>query len=343
VVPDPTGPVFNFYASHTTYTTAEQFLADRIILATDKIALISPAFDVVFTPTVPGSWVYAEGSRWPQDDNIASANFGVAFQYLFVQVVTDYHGVLDIRVEDEDGSGNPTDGDPQFGGLQGQYFQFHGMADEVFSLVSSPALQMNSLFKYLASGTCDYNNTVCWTHPGTYLGQMGIQFGSNKILLQPSSHSAGMKVFLNDHELHTSLNTRRLSGSNTSALLQFENKDTFGLYTDLFVIRIVNSDYFFNLDFALKDQTILNAGSKPLQITGEICELESNMNKLATDHKSVIAKKLKDQYPAYPLHGLIGQTWRNAIYCGRYYEGSVDDYVVDSLFGNEHTFNYYHQ
>jgi hypothetical protein len=234
-------------------------------------------------------------------------------------------------------------GDPQFNGLQGQSYQFHGMADEVFSLVSSPELQMNSLFKFISSGSCTYNNTVCWSHPGTYLGQIGIQFGNEKILLQSGSHSDGMQVFLNDKPMTPSKHVHRIrSANNSTGIAQFEETGIFELYTDLMYIRIVNSDYFFNLDFGLKDRQVLTAGAKVLAINGEVCEREATMPKSQlTTSKALITKKLKETYPSFPLHGLVGQTWRNAVYCGRYYEGTVDDYVTGGLFANEHTFNFF--
>ena len=43
-------------------------------------------------------------------------------------------------------------GDPQFSGFQGQSFQFHGLADEHFNLISTPSLQLNAHFVYLSSG-----------------------------------------------------------------------------------------------------------------------------------------------------------------------------------------------
>jgi len=346
VKPPTSGPTFNFFGSHTAY--GANWNLNRVVLASASYGIISPAFDNPFT-TPTAEWAYASGSRWPSDirttvNSLPNPNEGNAFNFLFAEVTANFHGVIDFRVENEPTPDNPTDGDPQFSGLQGQYFQFHGMADEVFSLVSSPDLQMNSLFKFISSGSCEYNNTVCWTHPGTYLGEIGIQFGSNKILLKSGSHSAGMKVFINDREIHASQETRRLRNKNATALISYEKKDTFNVYTDLMVIRIVNSDYFFNLDFGLKDQSILIAGSPALQINGEICERESRVHKseLATTG-SQIKKQLASTYPSVPLHGLIGQTWRNAIYCGRYFEGSVDDYVTGGLFSNEHTFNFFNQ
>jgi hypothetical protein len=232
-------------------------------------------------------------------------------------------------------------GDPQFVGLQGQDFQFHGMADEVFSLVSSPELQMNSLFKFISSGKCDYNDTMCWSHPGTYLGQIGLQFGSDKVLLQSGAHSEGMKVYINEKEIVASKHIHQFSArDNVTAIAQYRSSNKFSFNSDRFFINVVNSDYFFNLEFGLKDSQALLSGAKQMRVTGEICERESRMHKtLLTETKAQITAKLANTYPAYPLHGLVGQTWRNAEYCGRYYEGTVDDYVTGSLFGGEHTFN----
>jgi hypothetical protein len=249
-------------------------------------------------------------------------------------------------------------GDPQFNGLQGQYFQFHGMADEVFSLVSSPNLQINSLFKFISSGVCDYNDTVCWSHPGTYLGQIGIQYGNNKILLQSGSHSEGMKIYINDNEILPSYRIHELPYTNNNtnnnhhktasiSALEFKSRSIFSFRNNDYLLSIINSDYFFNMNFAIVDRQILNAGSRLLTFTGEICERESQLHNklLAADsqhqHTTIIKAKLLATYPSYPLHGLIGQTWRNVEYCGKYFEGSVDDYVTGDLFGNIHTFNYF--
>jgi hypothetical protein len=243
---------------------------------------------------------------------------------------------------------SPTFGDPQFNGMQGQSYQFHGMADEVFSLVSSPDLQMNSLFKFISSGTCNYNDTVCWSHPGTYLGQIGIQYGADtKILFQSGSHADGMRVFVNDKEISVGQHLHRFTPGNSThsrAIMQFNTKSTVEFDTDAMFIRLSNSDYFFNLDFGLKNSQVLIAGSKQLTVSGEVCELESRLPKdQLSSSKAHISKLLKQTYPSYPLHGLIGQTWRNAVYCGRYYEGSVDDYVTGGLFSNEHTFNFFNK
>jgi hypothetical protein len=114
------------------------------------------------------------------------------------------------------------------------------------------------------------------------------------------------------------------------------------LESESFYLNIANSDYFFNFGFGVKDEKVLAKGAKVLDIKGEICERESSQHS-TTLSNTHIRKQLADTYPAYPLHGLLGQTWRNAVYCGRYYEGTVDDYVTGDLFGNSHTFNYFNQ
>jgi len=49
-------------------------------------------------------------------------------------------------------------------------------------------------------------------------------------------------------------------------------------------------------------------------------------------------------YPKYPMHGLVGQTWKNARYpAKRFYEGEVDDYMMldHTLFSSQFLFNLY--
>ncbi len=55
----------------------------------------------------------------------------------------------------------------QFVGFHGQSYQVHGYPGSWFNIIDAPLVQMNAKFAYLASGTCNYNNTACWTHPGT--------------------------------------------------------------------------------------------------------------------------------------------------------------------------------
>jgi len=214
------------------------------------------------------------------------------------------------------------------------------MADEVFSLVSTPELQMSSLFKFISSGKCDYNNTACWSHPGTYLGQIGVQFGTQQITFQSGAHSTGLIVLVNGKPIVASDHVHNYQSVNNQTMnMVFKQNDEVVISTNGLYFKIVNSDYFFNMDFGVRDASIIQKGAPHLVIRGEVCETESrSVQKTRT---GTIQAKIKATYPDVPLHGLLGQTWRNAVFCGRYFEGNVDDYVTGSLFSNEHTFNYF--
>jgi len=70
-------------------------------------------------------------------------------------------------------------GDPQFVGLRGQQFQVHGIDGAVYNLISEQSTQVNARFVFLASGQCprfkDIAASNCWSHPGSYLGQVSFQ------------------------------------------------------------------------------------------------------------------------------------------------------------------------
>lgn len=240
-------------------------------------------------------------------------------------------------------------GDPQFSGLQGQNFQFHGIPDEVFSLITTPSLQMNSHFKYISAGTCTYKETQCWTHPGTYLDEVGFLIGSGvRVHVVSGAHEHGLRVFIDGEEkfAEPGLNIDISEEANvTTAVVQYMKHNTVTILTDLFDIELVNSDYFFNLGVVLKNRHIVTAGRPRHVVPSGVCKAE---HQARTSHKeshshenSPVRHDLLHHYPDLPIHGLVGQTWRNAIYCGNQYEGSVDDYVVGSLWGTDFTFNQY--
>ena len=67
-------------------------------------------------------------------------------------------------------------GDPQFMGLRGQSFQVHGIDGAVYNLIVDHGMLVNALFTYRASGRCPAvaEATNCWSHPGSYLGAVGV-------------------------------------------------------------------------------------------------------------------------------------------------------------------------
>jgi len=207
--------------------------------------------------------------------------------------------------------------DPQFTGFQGQNYQVHGMPDEYFNLITSQQFQLNSKFVYLANGNCDYNNTACWTHPGTYHSQLGLMFRdtfSNKvdrIQLISRANQLGLTVFLNDIRLHVDSVPIHLA-SNTSSLT-FDRYDRVTISTSQFKLSAVNADNFMNLDSALLDTELLKLGSRP-----------------------AFAKTVPS---SRRIHGLLGQTWVVNDHA-RVYEGSVEDYnLQDGIFGVSFPYN----
>jgi len=98
--------------------------------------------------------------------------------------------------------------------------------------------------------------------------------------------------------------------------------------------ELVNADYFFNLAVSALDHDMLMAGSKKHTITDRAtCTQHS--------HGAIEAALLKKYQVAFPVHGLVGQTWRNVEVCGKQWIGSVQDYVVSNLFSSDYTYNFY--
>jgi len=82
-----------------------------------------------------------------------------------------------------------------------------------------------------------------------------------------------------------------------------------------FQVEVTNSDLFFNLRVMLLNEELLRAGTTPLVL----------------DHANADPAELAAVYPSAPIHGLIGQTWKNVKYAeGRAYEGTVEDYMIQS-------------
>jgi len=197
-------------------------------------------------------------------------------------------------------------GDPVFAGFQGQEFQFHGLPDEHFNLVSSPNLQLNAHFVYLSSGTCDYNDTECWTHPGTYMDILGFSIANSHIKVVAGTHDAGLRVWINDMELFRG--TRINDFANITASIHYHHKGRLEIQTDIMGFEIANSDMFINMKVSLNNPQLLRAGATKHTITDKhVCKANSE-----TNHHQLVETIVAKKYPVTtPLHGLIGQTWRN--------------------------------
>jgi len=94
-------------------------------------------------------------------------------------------------------------------------------------------------------------------------------------------------------------------------------------------MTISNSDFFFNVAVAMHDDNLMKHGS----VKHVICGGDAS----GTDGVGMIGGVT---YPSVPIHGVIGQTWKNAVYCaGKQYEGSWEDYLINNLFDNDFRYN----
>jgi len=87
-------------------------------------------------------------------------------------------------------------GDPQFVGLRGQNYQVHGVSGEIYNIVSDPAFQLNARFVFLEQGRCPVINGKkakgCWSHPGSYLGEIGLKTqAGDKVRIVSGSYEDG--------------------------------------------------------------------------------------------------------------------------------------------------------
>lgn len=231
-------------------------------------------------------------------------------------------------------------GDPQFVGFHGQSYQVHGIPDAFFGLISEPTFSMNSRFAYLYSGSCDYNNTLCWTHPGTYVDQVGFSIikedgaGHHQVEVHAHSHAKGLSLIYDGQ--HIPIGARfTLKGVNGTFMdVERMTYDQVKVQTENFKIVLTNSDLFFNMQIALLNIELLKAGSKFTSLRHRPISMGIR-GQGKQDHQP-------HAHAEYKMHGLIGQTWKNMEYeNGRVYEGDVTDYQIGSLFEYDYVFNKY--
>jgi hypothetical protein len=209
-------------------------------------------------------------------------------------------------------------GDPQIVGFQGQRYQIHGIPDEHFALLSTPSYFMNGRFTYIANGVCNYNDTECFSHAGTYISELGIVTGNNQLKLVAGSHEHGLQVYLNNELVTVGVTTRLSMDSMVRVISKSRAKIVFSDVT----ITVANSDHFFNLGADFTDAQFFEAGHKQLVIS--------------TSDAKQAAIQIAHTYPEYNMHGLLGQTWRNIVWPHqRLYEGEPTDYQTNGIFGSE--------
>jgi len=199
-------------------------------------------------------------------------------------------------------------GDPEFVGFLGQKYEIHGVPNQVFNIISSPLLQYNALFVYIghkSDRACNVSRTHPWTHAGTYLGKLGFQTGSDRILLEAGDCLKGVKTLkVNGKSLAVGEKYEMAVISGQPQSVYFKDQFTVVLQTAEIEATLTNSDLFFN--------------------------------------QAVELTPYGEQSPQ--LHGLLGQTWdEQTLKNDHVIAGSSADYQIqdEDLFGNDFVFNKY--
>ena len=95
-------------------------------------------------------------------------------------------------------------GDPQFVGLRGQSFQVHGVDGQVYNLIvdKDAGMRLNARFSFLTKGRCPAtaNPINCWSHPGSYLSEIGLWTAAgDRLVIVAGDYKTGFSsVTLND-------------------------------------------------------------------------------------------------------------------------------------------------
>lgn len=263
---------------------------------------------------VPTIQIYGYGSlAQPSDFHFATNIIVTGSGVNNVSVVPTSLDVASLVVADSQGadcvvaSGAPPQtivGDPQFRGLRGQTYQVHGLSNQIYNLVSTPQIQLNARFVYLEDGACPAAlRTDCWTHPGTYIGELGLlhmfmrhDLASLRVLAGPAARGFaavefnGIPVGVSQTLHHGDFN------------VHYHSPHLVAFNTTQFHVVLHNSDMFMNQDLAAR---------VPLS--------------------------------RIDAHGLFGQTSRHTVYDNqiRYIEGGVDDYAIgdNDIFGADFAYN----
>lgn len=226
-------------------------------------------------------------------------------------------------------------GDPVITGFHGHSMQVHGTPFEHYNLISTPTLQYNAQFTFLNEGQCTAelaNRTACWSHTGTYLGEVAVLVNGHsesevRIHVQAGSINEGLYVTIDDD---TIVEPSTEVYSHDLYTLSYPNAFTATLTTDDYVITWHNSDQFLN-----------QAVSMTVALDSRVEKFVTTLMKQGVARTDVSPKL--DSSLSLP-HGLLGQSWSESHYDNQWewLAGNVDDYLlVDGLFGTQFPHNRY--
>jgi hypothetical protein len=197
-------------------------------------------------------------------------------------------------------------GDPQFVGLRGQSYQVHGIDGAVYNIISEQNTQVNSRFVFLTEGACPTINgqkdVNCWSHPGSYLGEISFQA-------------------IVDGKLHAALVSAGSAKKGFSSV-QMDGK----------ALKVGDSVSFGSFSLTLKS-------SHSVAVTTENFEFELSNSDMFIN-QALRSKVSLSQLTSHGLLGQTHST-KTYPSMVKYIEGEVDDYVIadSDIFGTDFLFN----
>ena len=294
-------------------------LDDQVIFGytLQQIPTVIP-LPLVFTPFGP----YAANCSIPMTGSGFQLSAAVPYCNLTVTWTRPFTGNLLIGYQNQSTFGGQSEsitmffvnqaapvvvGDPQFVGLRGQSYQVHGMDGAVYNLITESNTQVNSRFVFLTEGECPtvdgkVNSVGCWSHPGSYMGELSFQaVVDGKLHAALVTSGDAKKGFAS-----VQMDGKSLKAGETVSFgafsLTYTNSHSAYITLDNYNIDLSNSDKFLNL--------------------------------------ALIAKVPLSQLRSHGLIGQTHstKTYKNTV---KYVEGEVDDYIVtdDDVFGTSFPFN----
>jgi len=141
-------------------------------------------------------------------------------------------------------------GDPQFIGLRGQSYQVHGIDGAVYNIISEKNTQVNSRFVFLTEGECPIvagkADKNCWSHPGSYLGEMSFQQRVDGQLHKLSVEAGSAKTGFAAIELNGKTLTVGDSYTFGTFSVNYQSTHRVHIQTEHFSFELANSDMFIN-------------------------------------------------------------------------------------------------
>ena len=233
----------------------------------------------------------------------------LSFMITYTNNATDQTNVRDtvFQIPVSINNANPSVvGDPQFVGLRGQSYQVHGIDGAVYNIITEPSTQVNSRFSFLTEGQCPMINgkpdSNCWSHPGSYLGEMSFQaIVNDKVHAALIEAGSAQKGFAGVQVDGKALSVGDLVTFGAFSV-EYISTHLVAVTTDNYSFQLSNSDMFIN---------------QALRATTPLSKLTSH-GLLGQTHSI--------------------KTYATAL---KYIEGEVDDYVIQdgNIFGTDFQYN----